>query len=140
MPLSNYAHQALLNSLFGKTSNFGVLASVPTFYVALSTTLPTMAGANVTEPANGYARVATDAADWVAATNADPSVVENANEIAFPAATGAQGTLAYMALYDALTSGNFLGFATLSVSRSPLTGDVVRFVEGELTVDLRSPA
>ncbi|MFP3344634.1 hypothetical protein R0J87_19345, partial [Halomonas sp. SIMBA_159] len=32
MSFSNYTNQALLNSLFGKTSNFGALASAPTIY------------------------------------------------------------------------------------------------------------
>ena len=88
MPLTNRSHQALLNSLAGKTSAFGALASAPTLYLALSTTAPTMAGGNVTPPVGGsYARVETDAADWAAATDADPSALANAEIIEFPQAT-----------------------------------------------------
>ena len=65
MSLSNYVVKALLNSLFGKTSDFGALASAPDIYVGLSSTTPTETGGSVTEPSSGsYARVATVAADW----------------------------------------------------------------------------
>src|SRR5690606_40337569 len=98
MSFSNYTAQAVLNSLFGKTSNFGELASRPTIYVALSTADPLEDGSGVAEPAgNGYARAATTPADWNDATLADPSVINNANAIAFPQATGAWGTITHFA-------------------------------------------
>ena len=140
MPLTNRSHQALLNSLFGNTSNFGALASAPTVHVALSTTAPTMAGGNVTEPSgNGYARVATTASDWANATDADPSVLSNAEIVSFPEATGAWGTVTHFALYDASSNGNVVGFGALTASRSPDDGDTARFAVGELVVQLRSP-
>lgn len=65
---TEYASAAILNSLFGKTSNFGALATAPSLYLGLSSTQPGPAGAGVTEPsAGGYARVAAAAADWNAA-------------------------------------------------------------------------
>jgi len=68
--ISDYAAIALLNSLFGKTSNWGALASVPaTFYIALWTTTPDSAGAGGTEcSGTGYAREAITASSWGAAS------------------------------------------------------------------------
>lgn len=137
MSFGNRTAQALLNSLFGKTSNFGALASAPAIFAALSTTAPAEDGTNVSEPAgNGYARVATVGADWNAATLADPSVISNANPITFPTATGAWGTVTHVALYDALTAGNYLGSGTLLVSKAPTNGDTPSFAAGTLAVTL----
>lgn len=140
MSFANRTAQALLNSLFGKTSNFGALASAPTIYVGLSSTTPTETGTNVTEPSGGsYARVATAASDWNAATDADPSVVDNANAIEFPAATAdwvSAANLTHFVLYDASSGGNFLGAGALSVAKPVLDGDTASFPAGSLTVSL----
>jgi hypothetical protein len=140
MSFSNYSSQAILNSLFGKTSAFGALASVPTIYVALSSTTPTETGTNVTEPSSGaYARVTTAASDWNAATNADPSVVTNANAVTFPTATGnwvSSANLTYFVLYDNLTAGNYLGSGALTVPKPVLNGDTASFAAGALSTTL----
>jgi len=137
MSFTNRTAQALLNSLFGKTSNFGALATVPTIYVALSTTTPNEAGTNVTEPVgNGYARVATAAGDWNTATNADPSVVTNANAVTFPEASGSWDACTHFVLYDALTVGNVLGSAALTTPKTPTAGDIPLFPVGALTCSL----
>lgn len=140
MSFSNRTAQALLNSLFGKTSNFGVLASAPTIYVALSSTAPTETGTNVTEPSTGaYARKSTSAGDWNAATSADPSVVTNANPITFVTATGdwlSGDDLTHFALYDAATSGNYLGGGALSAAKPVLDGDTASFPASALSVSL----
>jgi hypothetical protein len=139
MPLANRSHQALLNSLFGKTSNFGALASVPTVYVGLSTTTPTMAGGNITEPSgNNYARVATAAGDWNAGTNADPSLLDNANAITFPQASGSWGTCTHFVLFDASSGGNVLGYGALTTNKTPTTGDTPSFPAGSLDVTIGS--
>lgn len=140
MSFSNRTAQALLNSLFGKTSNFGALASRPTIYVALSSTAPTEAGANVTEPSgDGYARVATAPTDWNGATDADPSVVTNANAVNFPAATAdwlSGANVTHVVFYDASTSGNVLGSTALAVAKAVLSGDTLSFAADALTVSL----
>jgi len=139
--LVNRTHQALLNSLFGKTSNFGALASRPTLYVGLSTTTPTMAGANVTEPSgNNYARVATAASDWNAATSADPSVVDNANAITFPQASGSWGTCTHAVIFDASSGGNVIGIAALAVAKTPTANDTPVLNAGFISVTLGAAA
>lgn len=140
MSFTNRTAQALLNSLFGKSSNFGALASAPTIYVGLSSTTPTESGGNVTEPSTGsYARVATAAADWNAATDADPSVIDNAEPIEFPTATAdwAGGAdLTHFVLFDASTSGNVLASGALDTPKPVLDGDTISFAAGALDVSL----
>lgn len=140
MSFSNRTAQALLNSLFGKTSNFGALGSAPTIYVALSSTDPGETGSGITEPSTGsYARKSTAAGDWNAATSADPSVVTNANPITFVAATAnwlAGANLTHFALYDAPSGGNYLGGAALSVAKPVLSGDTASFPAAALSVSL----
>jgi len=140
MSFTNRTAQALLNSLFGKSSNFGALASAPTIYVGLSSTAPTESGGNVTEPSTGsYARVATAASDWNAATNADPSVIDNAEPIEFPTATADWLTgadLTHFVLFDASTSGNVLASGELDTPKPVLDGDTISFAAGALDVSL----
>jgi uncharacterized membrane protein len=139
MPLVNRTHKGLLDTLFGKTSVFGALATAPTVYVGLSTTTPTMAGGNVTEPSgNNYARVATAAGDWVTATSADPSLLENANAVTFPQASGSWGTCTHFVLFDAASSGNVLGWGALSVNKTPTAGDTPSFPAASLDVTMGS--
>jgi hypothetical protein len=147
MPFTQRTHQALLNALFSKTSNFGDLDTPPTIYVGLSTSTPTVSGGNVTEPSgvtvSDYARVATAAADWGTATNADPSVIQNAEIVEFPeleTAAEAWGTITHFVLFDAATSGNVIGWGALSTSRSPVLGDTPRFGVGALQCRLGAAA
>lgn len=140
MSFSVYTCAALLNSLFGKTSDLGALASAPTIFVGLSSTTPTETGTNVTEPSSGsYARVETEAADWNSATSADPSVVTNANAITFPTATGdwvSAADLTHAVFYDAATNGNFLGAGALTDPKPVLNTDTPSYAAGAITFSL----
>jgi len=140
MSFFNRTAQAMLNSLFGKTSNFGTLSSVPTLYVGLSSTTPTEAGGNITEPTGGsYARVSTAAGDWNAATLADPSLVDNLNAVTFPTATAdwlSAADLTYFVIFDAATTGNAIKFGVLTVAKPVTNGDTISFAAGDLNVTL----
>src|SRR5437016_5231891 len=101
---SDYTEAALLNSLFGKTSNYGALASAPTIYVALCTAAPTDAstGSTITEAGyTSYARVSTTAGTWNVSSGTSPSTITNASTITFPTATGGSSTVTHFVLVDA---------------------------------------
>lgn len=135
MSLSNYAAQALLNSFLSKTSNFGALASAPTIYVALFTVKPGEDGTGGTEVSGGsYAREATAALDWNAASSADPSVADNANAIDFGTATADWGTVVAAGFYDAATAGNMLAAFNLSTNKVVSNGDSFQFSAGDLDI------
>lgn len=140
MALAKRTRQALSNSLFGKTSNFGALASAPGIWIGLSSSTPATDGTGVTEPSgNGYARVATAASDWNVATLADPAVLTNLSIITFAAAITADwvsgSNLTYFVLFDALAAGNVVGYALLAVAKPVKVGDVAQFAAGTLELD-----
>ena len=88
-----------------------------TKYIALSTTTPTEAGGNFTEPSTGaYARVATVAADWGAASGTAPAVKSNTATKTFPTATATWSggaNMTHFGIYDAATAGTLLCFGPL---------------------------
>lgn len=137
MSFTQRTSAAVLNSIFGNTSDFGALASAPNIHIGLSTTAPAEDGTNVTEPVgNAYARVAVGAANWASATNADPSVLDNSAAINFPTPTGSWGTVTHFVIYDALTAGNVVASGALTASRSIQTDDTVSFPIGDLDITL----
>lgn len=144
MGFTNRTHKGLQDSLFGKSSAFGALATAPTIYVGLSTTTPTRAGGNVTEPSGGaYARVETSAADWGSATDADPSVIANAEVVEFPEATStwASGAnMTHFVLFDAASDGNVIGYGALDVPKPVNENDTASFAAGDLEMEVGSPA
>lgn len=107
----------ILDHLFGKGSY-----TPPTIYIGLSTTKPTKAGGNITEPSGGsYARKVTAASDWtVAASRAN----QNVNDITFVEATASWGTIAYFILFDAITAGNALAFGRLAPYKTTLNEEL----------------
>lgn len=128
MSLSNYGEGAILDHLFG----IATLTS-PTLYLAVSTADPGEDGSGAAEPVgNGYARVVTADTDWQRTAN----VVDNVNQLSFPEATGAWGTLTHAALYDAATGGNLIASAALTASRAPVANDTLRFPVGNITFTL----
>ena len=128
MSFSDYAEGGVLDHVFG-------LAALPqpTLYLGVSTTDPADTGVGASEPVgNGYARIATVAVDWERSGN----VVTNANELSFPEATGAWGTLAHFVLYDAVTGGNVFIYGALTTPKTIASEETLRFPVGNLTFTL----
>jgi hypothetical protein len=132
MPATTYLANKLIDHQLGKTS-----FTMPTVYVGLSSTTPTLAGANITEPSGGsYARVTTSGATWSAAAAGTTS---NAAAITFPTATTdwlTGSNLTYGVLYDASTAGNVLAYGALAVAKNALSGDTISIAIGGLTVTI----
>lgn len=134
MPYSTYMNNQLLNAAFG-----GAAYTPPaTIHIGLSSTTPTAAGGNVTEPITGaYARVAipNNIANWPTTSTASKS---NANAITLPVSTAAwlaSAPLTNFLIYDAATAGNLLAFGTLNnpqiVNSSGVT---LSFAAGQITI------
>jgi len=126
---SDHWENEILDHLFGKGAY-----TPPTIYVGLSTADPGDDGTGLAEPSGGsYARVATAAVDW---NTASGGILDNANAIEFPEATGSWGMLTHFALFDALTGGNLLAHGTLAQSKTIESGDTGRIAAGALDVSL----
>lgn len=121
--------------------NDGAYTPPTNWFIALSTTTPTEAGANFTEPSgNAYARVSTAAADWAAASAGDPSTKANANAITFPTASGSWGTVTHFGFFTASSGGTVQIWGALDTSKAVTTGDTVSFAASALVVKLGDPA
>lgn len=134
---TDYLEQKLLDHIFTDPA----YTPAATLYIGLSTSAPAEGGTGITEPSgNGYARVATTAADWSAATAGDPSSKTNTAVKSFPAATGSWGTVTHFFIADASTAGNILVFDALTASKTIGAGDTASFAVGALKVQLGDPA
>lgn len=131
MPATQFLANKLLELQTGKTAY-----TLPTVYLALSSTTPTSTGTNVTEPSGGaYARVATSGLWGTAAAGS----ISNTSAITFPAATAdwaAAANMTYGVLYDASTAGNCLGYGALTVAKNVLNGDTASIAIGGITITL----
>jgi hypothetical protein len=114
-----------------------------TMYIALSSTTPTEAGGNFTEPSTGaYARVATTAADWAAATGTAPAIKATNVVKTFPTATAdwsGGANMTYFGLYSASAGGTLLAFGILTVAKPVLNGDTPNFPSGSLQLKMGDP-
>lgn len=132
MPFATYLSNKVLDHVVGKTS-----FTMPTNYLGLSSTTPTISGTNVTEPSTGsYARVATSGSSWTAAAS---GVSVNAATLTFPTASAdwvSAANLTYGVAYDASTSGNLLYFGALTTAKPVLNGDTVSIAPSGVSITL----
>lgn len=124
--MSNYLENALINATLRNTS----YTSPTTVYVSLFTSDPTDAGTGTEVSGGSYARTAV--------TFGAPSsgVSTNSGDVTFPTATGTWGTVGWIGINDASTSGNLLYHSPLDVAKSITTGDVFKIATGNLSVEL----
>jgi hypothetical protein len=122
--MSNYLENALINATLRNTS----YTSPTTVYLALYTSDPTDADTGTEVSGGSYARQSI--------TFGSPSngVSSNTAAIEFPQATGSWGTVSYVGIRDASTSGNLLYHTALDASKTIATGDVFRVAIGSLSV------
>lgn len=123
--MSDAVANAILDGLFGS-------GSPATYYIGLSTTLPTNTGTNVTEPSGGsYARVAVtnNVGNFPAAVTRAKA---NGAAFSFPTASGSWGTVQWFILMSASTSGTFFGWGPLAGPATIVSGQAVQFAIGDL--------
>lgn len=124
--ISNYLENALINATLRNTS----YTSPSTIYVALFTSDPTDAGSGTEVSGGSYARTAVTFAapsNGVSLSNADCT---------FPQCTSTWGTVGWIGLMDALTSGNLLYHTPLDSAKTIETGDIFKISSGNLSVTL----
>jgi len=124
--MSNFLEDALINATLRNTS----YTSPTTTYLALYTSDPTDADTGTEVSGGSYAR---QAITFSAPSNGATS---NSAAIEFPTATGSWGTVTYVGIRDAVTSGNLLYHTALDASKAIDTGDIFRISSGNLTVTL----
>ena len=124
--MSNYLEAALINATLRNTT----YTSVATVYVSLWTTDPTDAGSGTEVSGGSYARTAV--------TFGAPSNGTSLNnaDVTFPTATASWGTVGWIGINDAATSGNLLYHSPLDTSKTIDSGDIFKISTGNLSVTL----
>lgn len=124
--MSNYLENALINATLRNTS----YTSPATVYMGLYTSDPTDANTGTEVSGGSYARVAV--------TMGSPSngVSTNSAAIEFPQASGSWGTVGWIGILDASTSGNLLYHTALDTSKTISSGDIFKIAIGGLSVTL----
>jgi len=124
--MSNFLENALINATLRNTT----YTSVATVYVSLWTSDPTDAGSGTEVSGGSYARTAV--------TFGAPSngVTTNNADVTFPTATGSWGTVGWIGINDAATSGNLLYHTALDTAKAIDSGDIFKIVSGNLSVTL----
>jgi hypothetical protein len=124
--MSNFLETALINATLRNTA----YTSPTTVYVGLYTSDPTDANTGTEVSGGSYARTSV--------TFASPSngVTTNSAAVEFPQATGNWGTVGWIGILDAATSGNLLYHTALDTSKVIETGDIFKISTGNLSVTL----
>jgi hypothetical protein len=127
---TDYTENLVLTWLFTGSS-----ATRPTaWYVGLFTAAPSDTGGGTEVTGNAYARTATGT---LSVSGTSPTNCTNDAAIEFAAASGGNwGTITHVAIFDASTSGNMLGWAALTTSRTINDGDILRIPAGDLDITL----
>lgn len=125
---------------------WGLTAYTPAspVYLAASTTTPTQAGTNFTEPVgNNYSRVSvTNNTTNFHAAVSQPGTGQQQNNNAtfsFPQASGVAaswGTVTYIGFYDAASNGNLLWYGALTVAQTIGGGDTLSFSADNIQITL----
>jgi hypothetical protein len=124
--ISNYLENALINATLRNTS----YTSPAAVYVSLHTADPTDAGTGTEVSGGSYIR---QSATFGAPSN---GVSTTTADISFPQATASWGTIGWIGIWDAQTSGNLLYHTALDTSKAIDNGDIFKIASGSLTVTL----
>jgi hypothetical protein len=124
--MSNFLENALINATLRNTS----YTSPTTVYVGLYTSDPTDANTGTEVSGGSYARTAVTFGAPSNGTSLNDAAVE------FPQATGSWGTVGWIGIHDAATSGNLMYHTALDTSKTIDTGDIFKIAIGSLSVNL----
>jgi len=124
--MSNWLENALINATLRNTS----FTSPATVYIGLYTSDPTDANTGTEVSGGSYTRTAV--------TMGAPSngVSTNTAAVEFPQASGSWGTVGWIGILDATSSGNLLYHTALDTSKTISSGDIFKIAIGGLSVTL----
>jgi hypothetical protein len=124
--MSNYLENALINATLRNTS----YTSPAAVYIGLYTSDPTDANTGTEVSGGSYTRTAV--------TMGAPSngVSTNTAAVEFPQASGSWGTVGWIGILDASSSGNLLYHTALDTSKTISSGDIFKIAIGGLSVTL----
>lgn len=124
--MSNWLENALINATLRNTT----FTSPAAVYIGLYTSDPTDANTGTEVSGGSYTRTAV--------TMGAPSngVSTNTAAVEFPQASGTWGTVGWIGILDATSSGNLLYHTALDTSKTISSGDIFKIAIGGLSVTL----
>ena len=126
MAFTNFLETELLDHAFGGNA----YTAPATLYLALFTAVTDGEAGTVTEVSGGgYAR-------QTMAMTVTGNEATTSGAVEYPTATANYGTVTHVGIYDALTAGNLMAYASLASSKTIETGDVFRVPAGDLDITL----
>lgn len=128
MAFSDYLEDKLLKHTFANTA----FTSPGTVYLGLFTAAPSDTGGGTEVSGGSYARIS--CAFSVSGT--DPTTATNSSAAEFATATGSWGSVGWVGVFDASSSGNLLAWSALTTAKTVSSGDVFRFDAGDLDITL----
>ena len=130
MAFSYSTERALLDALYhgsGYTAPAGL-------WLALFTTPPYQGGTGGIEiSGGGYAR---KQVSFALATGGGPATTTNSNQVQFPTASAAWGTVTGAAIFDASMGGTLIDVANLTTPKVVGEGDTLIFPLGSVSISL----
>jgi hypothetical protein len=124
--MSTYLENALINATLRNTS----YTSPATVYIGLYTSDPTDANTGTEVSGGSYTRTA------VTMGSPTDGVSTNTAAVEFPQASGSWGTVGWIGILDASSSGNLLYHTALDTSKTISSGDIFKIAIGGLSVTL----
>lgn len=130
---SNYFLDVVMGNVFGSKSNPPLPAN---YFIGLSTSAPTVAGGNVSEPSAsaGYSRVRLTGLN-------EPSdgIITNSSPVIFEESTADWGVITHFVIFDAETGGNLLMYDELTSPRTIEAAVVVMIKANGIQLTLANP-
>jgi hypothetical protein len=125
---SDYLENKILDHILGKVT----YTAPDTVYIGLAAEVNDDGSISGEPTEASYARVAVtnNATNFPAASNGSKS---NGTDIVFGEATGDWGTVNYAFIADADTGGNVLLYGGLTTPKTINSGDIIKFLTGNLT-------
>ena len=125
MSFTNFLETEILDHVFA-----GAAYTAPsTKYIGLFTAAPGETGGGTEVSGSAYARQSM-------AFSTSGATTSNSAAVEFPTATGSWGTITHVGIFDAVSSGNLMVYATLTASKAIASGDVFRVPSGDLDITL----
>jgi hypothetical protein len=123
---SDYLENKVLDHVLRNVS----YSSPTTVFVGLYTSNPTDTNSGTEVTGGSYARQA------LSVTTASAGVVTSSADVTFPQCTASWGSVGFIGILDAVTSGNLLMHTALTTAKTIDSGDILKIITGNLTVTL----
>lgn len=127
----DYLENKLLDHVFGATT----YTPPAIVYMGLFTSTPSDSGGGTEVTGNNYVRLAitNNTTNFSSASSGSKT---NATDFTFGMATGSWGTITSVAFFDAVSSGNLIGWGAVSANKTVSSGDTVNFAASQITITL----